>query len=396
VLITAGRVLAGPEGDRIEDGAVLVEHDRIRAVGPRADIETLAGPGTPRIELPDATVLPGLIDCHVHLVFDAGPDPAGYVQSTGEESLLLDMTERARTLLDSGVTTVRDLGDRDGLTLRLRDSIAAGSVPGPRIVAAGAPLTPPGGHCWFLGGVVDGEHAIRDRVRRHAEAGVDVIKIMATGGRMTPTGPGLTTPQFSTEEIRVAVREAERFGLPVAAHAHGSEGIARSVAAGAHTVEHCGWWSDNGPDLRHDVVAEMVAKGVHVCPTINRKWRGWVESGDERLLTHLKRLPWLDEQGVRLLAGTDAGVTGATFDDFVGGLEGLHYTGLSSGRVLETATVGAAAAIGLAGETGALRPGLRADLLVVDGDPLTDLDALRRIRFVVAGGQRHIPDALRN
>nr|WP_042197755.1 amidohydrolase family protein [Kibdelosporangium sp. MJ126-NF4]CEL23160.1 Xaa-Pro dipeptidase [Kibdelosporangium sp. MJ126-NF4]CTQ90298.1 Xaa-Pro dipeptidase (EC 3.4.13.9) [Kibdelosporangium sp. MJ126-NF4] len=391
MLIIAGQVLRGGAGERIEDGAVLVENDRIRAVGPRAEVEPLAQQDTPRVVLPDATVLPGLIDCHVHLVFDASPDPAAYVCATDAPTLLRDMTVRARALLDSGVTTVRDLGDRDGLAIRLRARIAAGTVPGPRIVAAGAPLTPPGGHCWFLGGEVDGEQAIRDRVRQHAADGVDVIKIMATGGRMTPTGPGLTTPQFSTAEIRVAVLEAERFGLPVAAHAHGSEGIARAVAAGVHTIEHCGWWSDNGPDVRHDVIADIAAHGIHVCPTVNRKWRAWVDSGDERLNAHLDRLGWLDEQGVRLVAGTDAGVSGATFDDFVAGLHGLRHTGLSAGRVLEMATVHAAAAVGLAGEVGQVRPGFRADLLVVDGDPVADLDALRRVRFVVADGRRHVP-----
>jgi imidazolonepropionase-like amidohydrolase len=391
VLIAAGQLLGGRQGERIEDGAVLLENDRIRAVGPRTEVAPLAPPGTRTVVLPDATVLPGLIDCHVHLVFDASPDPAAYVRTTSEARLMAGMTARARALLDSGVTTVRDLGDRDGLAARLGADIAAGKLPGPGIVTAGSPLTPPGGHCWFLGGEVDGERAIRDRVRRHAEAGVDLIKIMATGGRMTPAGPGLTTPQFSTGEIRVAVREAERFGLPVAAHAHGSEGIARAVAAGVQTIEHCGWWSDNGPDVRHDVVAEIVARHIHVCPTVNRNWRAWMAGGDERLIAHMGRLGWLDQQGVRLVAGTDAGVSGATFNDFVGGLEGLRHAGLAPGRVLEMATVDAAAAVGLAGQTGRLSPGFRADLLIVDGDPLADLDALRRVRLVVAGGRVHLP-----
>jgi imidazolonepropionase-like amidohydrolase len=145
--------------------------------------------------------------------------------------------------------------------------------------------------------------------------------------------------------------------------------------------------------VRPGIVADIVDRGVYVCPTVNRRWREWVAAGDERLTTHLGRLGWLDGLGVRLVAGTDAGVSGAAFEDFAGGLEGLRYAGLSPGRVLEMATVDAAAAIGLAGQTGLLRPGLRADLLVVDGDPTADLGALRRVRLVLAGGRPHVPAA---
>lgn len=387
-LVSAGQVLTGPEGARTRDGAVLVRDDRIAAVGPRAEVEARATAGAVRVSRPEGTLLPGLIDGHVHLCFDAGPDPAATLREADEAELLLAMADRAARMAAGGVTTVRDLGDRDGLALRLRDAVAAGSVRGPRVLAAGAPLTPPGGHCWFLGGEVAGEEAIRDLVRRNAKDGADVIKVMATGGGLTQGGPAIWESQFTPGELRLVVAEARAHGLPVAAHAHGADGIEAAVAAGVDTVEHCTWMGKGGFDVREEVVADIVAKGIRVCTAASPNWRAFAERfGPERAEELFARVRWMYEQGVRLISGTDAGVPGAVFDDLVSSLGFFHHLGLTAAQVLDMATTEAAAALGLGEETGRLAPGRRADLLLVEGDPLTDFEALREVRFVLAGGR---------
>ncbi|MER7821058.1 amidohydrolase family protein [Streptomyces sp. NPDC096097] len=387
-VVSAGRTVTGPGGRVTLDGAVLYDGGRIVAVGPRAEVEAQAGPDVPRSAFPDGTLLPGLIDSHVHLALDAGPDPVACLQAASDAELYAGMAERAGRLLATGVTTARDLGDRGGLAVRLRDEIAGGHVPGPRLLSAGTPLTVPGGHCWFMGGEVEGADAIRTAIRRNAAAGVDLIKVMATGGGITKGGPPSWQAQFTPTELASIVAEARRFGLPVAAHAHGTEGIAAAVAAGVDTIEHCTWMGRTGFDVREDLVDAIAARGIAVCPAASPDWRGFAERfGRERAEEMFGRLRWMAERGVRLLPGTDAGVPHAVFDGFASSLEFFGHIGLDPARIVDLATTDAARALGIDADTGRLAPGLRADLLVVDGDPLTDLAALRSVRLVVAGGR---------
>ncbi|MGP4003646.1 amidohydrolase family protein [Streptomyces sp. 8N706] len=375
------------------DGAVLVEENTITAVGPSAETEALAPHGTPRFSFPDATLLPGLIDCHVHLLLDAGADPVATLGTTDEAGLLLGMAGRAAKVLSSGVTTVRDLGDRNGLAVRLREAISEGVLPGPRILAACTPLTAPGGHCWFLGGEVAGEGAMRDMVTRAVKDGADVIKVMATGGGLTKGGPPIWKSQFTPAELRLVVEEARRAGLPVAAHAHGTDGIAAAVAAGVDTIEHCTWMAEEGFDVREELIADIVAKGIRVCPAASPDWRGFAQRfGIERAEEMFDRLRTMSRQGVQLIAGTDAGVPHAVFDDFVSSLEFFQHIGFSPAEVIDVATAQAAHAVGIGADTGQLDVGYRADLLIVDGNPLEDLGALRNVRLVVADGRPYIPE----
>jgi imidazolonepropionase-like amidohydrolase len=392
LLIVAGQVLVGPPGQRVPDGAVLVQDDVIKDVGPAAEVEARA-PDTVRIvRFPDATVLPGLFNCHVHLAFDAGPDPVATVQAADASELLLRMAARAGQLLRCGVTTVRDLGDRDGLALKLRDAIAEGALPGPRILSAAAPLTVPGGHCWYFGGEVADEQAIREMVGRNATMGADLIKVMVSGGQTTPGGAAMWESQFDVEQLRVIVREAHRHGLPVAAHAHGTDSISVSAAAGVDTIEHCTWLTEGRFDPRTEIAEQIANKEIAVCPTSSPNWRSLERFvGPERAAQLHGRLRWLDDHGVRLVIGSDAGLPGSVFDDAVSALELYQHLGFSHERIIEMATVHAADALGLAGITGRLANGLSADLLVVNGDPLVDLTALRDVRFVCAKGRPHIP-----
>ncbi|WP_406368418.1 amidohydrolase family protein [Streptomyces sp. NBC_01546] len=395
-VLSAGRMVTGSGGRETTDGAVFVDRGVIAAAGPRAAVEAQAGPAVPRLAFPEGTLLPGLIDTHVHLALDAGPDPVKTLQAATDTELYPGMAERARRLLATGVTTVRDLGDRGGLAVRLRDEIAGRRLPGPRILAAGTPLTGPGGHCWFLGGEVEGAEAIRAAVRRNAESGVDLIKVMATGGGITKGGPPVWQAQFTTQELRIVVEEAKRFGLPVAAHAHGTEGIAAAVAAGVDTIEHCTWMGRDGFDVREDLVAAIAAQGIAVGPAASPDWRGFAERfGRERAEEMFDRIRWMAQRGVRLLPGTDAGVSRAVFDDFVSSLEFFEHIGLTPAEIIDLATTGAAQALGISHDTGRLAAGYRADVLVVDGNPLSDLRALRSVRLVLAGGHPLDPELRR-
>lgn len=397
-IIAADRVLPGAGAPEVPDGAVLVADGLVRDVGPRAEVLARAAAGTPVVDHPGGTILPGLIDAHVHLVFDASADPVAALAGVDDLALLPAMAYRARQLLDSGVTTVRDLGDRGGLARRLRDAIAAGQLPGPRVLAANTPLTVPGGHCWFLGGEVADREELRAATRAHIDSGADVLKVMATGGNLTAGGPHAWQGQFGAEEIALVVREAHAAGLRVAAHAHGAVGVEAALAAGADTLEHCTFIPEagpaGGPDVRLDLVKEIADRGVFVCPTFSRAF----DLTQERIGREAMG-PWLDvarvlhEHGVRLMAGTDAGIAGARFDAYVTGLEWLARSGLTNTDVLEMAGSNAADGLGIGDRTGRLVPGYAADLLVVGGDPRVDLAALRAVRLVVAAGRVHLPAA---
>ncbi|MGW2720417.1 amidohydrolase family protein [Streptomyces sp. NPDC001492] len=392
MLITADRVLTG-SGTYLEDGAVLIDGDLITAVGPRAQVAGSPGAQGANLSFPGATVMPGLIDAHVHLVFDGGTDPLAAFNDSSDEKLLHDMRRRAQQLLSSGVTTVRDLGDRNGLVLRLREEISQGSTAGPRIVSAGTPLTIPGGHCHFLGGEVCGEEAVRDQVRRNVAAGAGVIKVMASGGGLTKDGPKSWQSQFSADELRALVDEARQAGVPVAAHAHSADGIAAAVAAGVDTIEHCTWMTEEGFGLRQDVLKEIVDRGIAVCPAVSPHWQMVARHfGDERTRILFGQVRQMAEAGVRLIAGTDAGVQRTGFHGSLAGALGFYaHVGMPTDRVIDMATAHAADALGLGGSAGRIAPGHCADLLVVDGDPLADLAALKEIRAVITAGRLHEP-----
>jgi len=231
-IIRAARLWDGTSDGLMEQPLVAVDSDgRIAGVASGGDVPTDAE----LIDLGDATLLPGLIDGHQHLIFDASLDPVGRLDSVDDAEALDGMRVAASVALNTGITTIRDLGDRNFLAIALREGYAAAPGSGPRLLSAGPPLTTPRGHCWFFGGEASGVDAIREGVRARAERGVDVLKLMATGGEMTE-GTHSYEPQFSVEELRAAVDEAHGLGLKATAHAHGVPGIANAIAAGATTL----------------------------------------------------------------------------------------------------------------------------------------------------------------
>jgi imidazolonepropionase-like amidohydrolase len=390
--IFAGKLILGPAHHIIEDGGVLIVGDTIRAVGEAARIEQLARAETTRIEYPRATMLPGLIDCHVHLCFDSSTTPFTTLDNAGPSALRRMMDEHAQQLLHSGVTTARDLGDRDGLAALLREDIARGATDGPTLLSAGTPLTCPGGHCAFLGGEVSTHAEINDQIRRNKAAGADLVKVMASGGALTPTGPPMWAAQFTAAQLAHIVATAHGQQLPVAAHAHGTATIADCVAAGVSTIEHCSWRTEKRLAYDPDIARLMVERGVSVCRCVSGDWRLFLDQLGANAEPLVDSILAMRQTGVRLIAGTDAGVPGATFTDYAGMLSFFTEIGFSHTEVLDMATTHPAAALGLH-NVGSIRPGYRADILLVEGDPTVTLDALRRPIMVVAAGRVYRPRA---
>ena len=245
-LYTAAALLVSASAEVVRDGGVLIDGTRIVAAGPAGPLRASAG--TEVIDLGDVTILPGLIDTHVHLGFDGGTGPVARMRAETDTEQLILMLHSARELVRAGVTTARDLGARSFLDVAVRDAIARGTAEGPRLVTAARPLTPIGGHCWFMGGECGSADELRHMVRVHHRRGADFIKVMSTGGFMTEgSAPWFT--QFTAAELRAAVDEAHRLGHRVAAHAHGRDGIAQAVAAGVDTIEHCSFAGRTGSSV---------------------------------------------------------------------------------------------------------------------------------------------------
>jgi imidazolonepropionase-like amidohydrolase len=386
-VLTAPRVMTGDS--TVTGGALVIGEDVLDWVGPAGALPAEYA-ALPRTDYPGATIMPGLIDSHVHLAFDGGPNPSARMRSETDEQQLVLMLHSARNLLGVGVTTARDLGARAYLDVVVRDAVAAGLARGPRMVVAARPITVTGGHCWFMGGEADSDDELRRMVRTHHKHGADLIKVMSTGGFMT-TGSAPWYAQFTRAQLAVVVEEAGRVDKPVAAHAHGIEGIHRAVEAGVTTLEHCSFVTETN-ERRFDepLAARIAERGIFVCPTINVNAPYVTDLTGIVVGEHLKAM---HEMGVRLIAGTDAGIDNTPHHQYVGGLEHLVTLGFRPADVLAMATTEAAAALGVDAITGRLAPGFDADVIVVDGDPSTDIAALGRLQRVIARGRDYLPDS---
>jgi imidazolonepropionase-like amidohydrolase len=382
--IRAGALFDGLSATALTDPQLLVDGATIVAVDHGVD----PPPGADVVDLGRATLLPGLVDTHGHLVFDASADPVATLADRDDDEALAAMAAAGRAAVHGGVTTMRDLGDRDYLSLRLRG--AAGQ---PSILAAGPPVTTTAGHCHFLGGgVADDVDAVRAAVRRHAERGVDIIKVMASGGTMTP-GTRQELSQFTVDALRAAVDEAHRLGLPITAHAHGTGAIRDALDAGVDAMEHVTFWSADGVDDPGDLIERIARCGVVVGSTAGIR----PVPGASPPPAILVRLPHvlantrrMYEGGVRMVLGTDAGIAPIKPHDVLryAVVQAATELAITPAEALRLATSTAAAACGLGDRKGRLAPGFDADILAVDGDPLTDLAAIHRIRAVFARGVR--------
>ena len=388
VAYRAARVFDGLSEHAIEDGAVLVEDGRILSLGPAAGLPA----GAEITDLGDVTLLPGLIDAHVHLVWSASAEPHEVVERESRALTALRCANNAALHLRAGVTTVRDVGATDGLSIDVARAVGLGVIPGPRVIAAGRAIAMTGGHGWFLGREADGAEAVRHAVRSELKAGATCIKLMASGGVYGHAEePG--SPQLTVEEMRAGVEETHKAGRKVAAHAYSIEAIGNALDAGVDSIEH-------GSFMDRDTAGRMRKSGTYLVPTMS-VYRAMSEGGPvlgapeyirrktaEVLEASREAFRLALEAGVPVAAGTDCGAPGHPHGTLPEELMLMVESGASPIQALRFGTSAAADLLGLGDELGSLEPGKRADLLAVDGDPTSEILALREVRMVLRDGSR--------
>jgi imidazolonepropionase-like amidohydrolase len=377
------------DGDRLLDSPheVHVENGRITAVLPSQ------GTGeNVSTDFDDATVLPGLVDAHVHLSFDASPDVGALARTDTPATAALRSAMNARRHLAVGVSAVRDLGSPQGIVIDVARAVGTPLLPSaPTIVAAGQVLTITGGHGYFMGREVDGPDAVRREARAEIKRGARALKVIVTGGVITEQGtPGATA--MTPYEVCAAVEEAHKAGLRVAAHAHGTEGIKNALRAGADTIEHASYLDDEAIELFLEGDAWMVSTLIaserlmpHLDdPAMPAHVRDKIRDHTSQEAASLERAI---TAGVRIAAGTDAGTGYNPHGGLPEQVALLADHGMTPEQALTAATRDSAQASGLAETHGKIAAGRRADLLVVDGDTFADLAALRNVRAVYLGGR---------
>jgi imidazolonepropionase-like amidohydrolase len=395
IVIHAGHVLDVKTGKLLADQTVVIEDGKIVSLQPASDAR--ANANTVRIELPNATILPGLIDAHTHLTMDPMFGYAELGISVPREALI--GAKNARLTLNAGFTTVRNVGAGGYTDVALRDAIDAGGIPGPRMLVSGPPLGITGGHCddnllpfeyhHVADGVADGIAAVQQKVRQNIKYGADLIKVCATGGVLSK-GDDPQASQYTLEEMKAIVTDAHRLGRKVAAHAHGAQGILWATQAGVDSIEHGSYIDDAG-------IAEMKKNGTYLVPTL---YLGdWFLENAERnhvpdfYLTKAKAVMPVARKniarafasGVKVAFGTDAAV-------YPHGLNAHEFAvmvklGLTPLQAIQAATINAADLLGWSGKVGTLDAGAWADIVAVDGDPLKDVTALEHVKFVMKGGE---------
>jgi imidazolonepropionase-like amidohydrolase len=396
VVVHAGKLLDVRSGKTLTDQAIVIEEGKIVSVGPMAQVNRSSADHL--VDLPSATVLPGLTDVHTHLT--------GNPQDVGPQSLSISVpratlagAHNARITLEAGFTTVRNVGAEGFSDVALRDAINDGDVPGPRMLVSGPALGITGGHCdenllpfeyhFTAEGVADGVEGVQHKVREVIKYGADLIKICATGGVLSH-GDNPQASAYTLEELKAIVADAHRLGRKVAAHAHGAQGILWASEAGVDSIEHGSYIDDAG-------IAEMKKNGTYLVPTLYLA--DWFMANAERL--HVppeliakgrevmpaarKNIAHAFSGGVKVAFGTDAAVYphGLNAHEFAV----MVHLGLTPLQSIQAATINAADLLGWSDKIGAVESGKWADIIAVDGNPLQDVTTLERVRFVMKGGE---------
>jgi imidazolonepropionase-like amidohydrolase len=399
VAVKTGRLIDPKAGAVIPGAVIVIENGKVKAVGPSVAIPT----GARVIDLSAMTVLPGLMDCHTHLVGDYAndKDPLSDLKKSAADRAF-ESVPNAKATLEAGFTTVRDVGTyRAFVDVAMRDAIARGYFPGPRMFVAGAYLTITGGGGAITGfapdvtlpwdlrfGIADGVDQVRQRVRDIAQHDVDLIKVLATGAFLTH-GSDPHAVEYSYEELRAAVEEAAHKGLKVVAHAHSTEGIKLAVKAGVASIEHGTYLDDEGIRL-------MKEHGTYLVADIYDA--EWIRQGEAAGYPQdfADKQPEGDEiqrQGFRKAVKAGVNIAfGTDVSNFPHGLNARQFAwqvkyGQTPMEAIRSATVAASDLIGRNNNAGSLEPGKWADLIAVKGDPLQDIRILENVAFVMREGK---------
>ncbi|MFA5077988.1 MAG: amidohydrolase family protein [Dehalococcoidia bacterium] len=364
---------------KLVKGNVLIEGDTIRAVGGRAAIPS----GTKVIDAAGKTVMPGLVDAHTHLT--VYQDPA-LLSSAGAGKAIMRGAFLARQALRAGITTMRDMGGFCFTDIDLRNAIAAGHVPGPRLLCSGKVISTTGGHIFYVSREADGPDEVRKAAREQIKMGADLIKVMCSGG-VERVDESINAVQLNIDEIRAAVGVAQDNGTVVAAHAHPKRAMKEALLAGVTSIEH-------GSLLDEEVAEIMLKKKAFIIPTFsvyaaiaNLGLPGLSERARFVYEAKKKSFKIVLKRGVRWGVGTDSGAF-SPMSSIVDELVITHSLGVSAAEVLHRVTAGNAELIGLK-DAGTLAPGKRADVIIVDGNPLKDLESMRRVSFTIANGMAY-------
>jgi len=371
-----------------ENHGVLVDGEKISKIRPTSDFE---GFSEKKIDTSGCTVLPGLIDCHVHLVYSGEADPKGNLLKMNPGQIVMKALENAQKNLMNGVTSIRDLGGRDYLEFAVRDACNSGEQIGPTILAAGKMICMTGGHGNAFGRIADGSNEVLKAVREQIHSGSDVIKLMATGGVMTP-GVNPEDAHYTEEELRTGVNEGHRFNRKCASHAQGSAGIINAVNAGMDSIEH-------GIFMNEKCVKSMLEKGTFLVPTLSAVNNIFINRNGgipdfivEKTLRirerHHQSVKMFYKAGGKIAMGTDAGTPFNVHGENRQELQFMVDLGISNKDALKISTSNAAILMGLTNR-GQIREGDFADMLIVSGNPLEDIAAITNLnnhRIVVKNG----------
>ena len=404
-LLKADRLIDASNGPTIDGAALLISGDEIAAMGRQADVRAPDGASVREIDYGDATILPGLVDCHTHLCAPGDGTPGDEISKEDHQILLLQAAKNARTILHSGVTTIRENGSAGSTTINLKEGIRRGLAVGPKMVICGRPLAITGGHMGYWGSEVNGPWEARTEVRQLLKEGADYIKITATGGSTRTSDPNIAS--FTVTELLAITEEAHNHGVLTAAHCTSAQGVQNCLDAEVDMIIHCEFNEPDGTTVeRPDLIERLIEANAWVNPTLHvrraairatedRKSEG-AFSKDEQLAlddqyrgldARVKAVGEMIGQGVKMVAGSDSPWGHYAPGEFVYEMEMLTQAGLSNGDALLSGTAWSAASIGADGDSGSLEVGRQADILVAGGDPLQGMPALWNVRDVFQAGE---------
>src|SRR5438874_9994933 len=406
-LLTAARLLDGSGGAAVEQAALLIDGDRVAGLGRAADVHASGGATVEQRDDGAATVRPGLVDAHTHLVAPGDGTLGDDIAKEDDDILLLQAAKNARTLLHSGVTTLRENGAKGQVAFSLREGIRRQLAPGPRMVICGRPIAITGGHMGYFGSEADGEAAVRAEVRKLLKEGADYIKIVASGGSTRTSDPNRAS--YTVAELVAMTDEAHRHGKLTAAHCTSAQAVQNCLDADVDMIIHCIFTEPDGTyRFRPDLVERLVAAKAWVNPTLyvmkagierlrearEREGRltpdlvAQLEQSQRALDVRVDAVRQMTEAGVRMTAGSDSPWGWYAPGEFVHEIHMLARAGLSYGDAIVAGTSGAAESIGVGAVAGRLLPGRPADVLVVRGDPTTEITALWDVLDVYQAGRR--------
>ena len=406
-IIKAARIFDGTGAKALQRQAILMDGRQISAIGPSNEISAPDGSKVTVCDYGNSTILPGLVDGHTHMM---APGDGTHGDITGAEEddiLLMRALKNAKTFLAAGVTTARENGAKNKVAFSLKKGIRSGLSEGPEMIISGRPITITGGHFWYCGSEADGIDGVRQEVRKLVKEGADFIKIMATGGSTSSSDP--LRPSYTADEIAVIVEEAHRFGKLTAAHCASMQGIKNSLDAGVDMIIHCVFEDETGMyDFNEPLAEQLAAAKAWVNPTLhvvqagidhtermgyNRGWltkdeQASLDSSKASLETRVDSVNRLIKMGVRMIAGSDSPWGAFPPGEFVKEMIALNKAGLSNNEALVTGLSHAAESIAAGDQAGTLSPGRPGDILIVGGDPTSDLNALWDIKDVYKSGAR--------